>query len=153
MSEAAADIRLKAMDLLARREHSRLELVDKLRRHFGDSPELVEQTVERLAREGLQSDERYAEALVSTRERQGKGPLRIAQELRQKGVADEIVGGVLDENDARWWELAREARDKRFGSAPVSGNRERARQMRFLQYRGFSPEQTREAIASAPTHP
>lgn len=151
--DTLAEIRLKAMNLLARREHSRAELSDKLGRRFDGADEAIEQVLEQLAEEGLQSDERFSEAYVASRERQGKGPLRIAQELGQKGVASELFEPFLEEGHSRWWELALSVRIKRFGEAPAESAKERARQARFLQYRGFSPDQARAAIASDPTHP
>lgn len=150
------EIRLAAMNLLARREHARTELRTKLLKRFGangDLVRLVDEALTRLEEQGLQSDERFTEAFVSARERQGKGPLRIAQELRQKGVSDSLVSVYLDEGDERWWDLANEVRRKRFGDAPVETPKEKARQTRFLQYRGFSHEQARKAIANAPRHP
>lgn len=150
------EVRLAAMNLLARREHARDELRTKLLKRFGSEGErvkTVDQALARLEEQGLQSDERFTEAFVTARERQGKGPLRIAQELRQKGVSDSLVSLYLDEGDERWWDLANEVRRKRFGDAPVETPKEKARQARFLQYRGFSHEQAREAIANAPRHP
>ncbi len=145
-----ADLRLAAMNLLARREHSALELREKLVRRFGEDPPVAERLDEALAglaSDNLQSDERFAEAFVTMRQRQGKGPMRIDQELRQKGVADSLIAtylGQLDEDT--WRELARDVRHKRFGSGPVESLRDRAKQQRFLQYRGFTHEQIRSAM-------
>ncbi|WP_347329457.1 regulatory protein RecX [Marinimicrobium locisalis] len=166
-----SDVRLAAMNLLARREHSALELREKLLKRFGEverddgvdgasgargtkgkSPD-IDAVLNRLAEQGLQSDERFTEAFITARERQGKGPLRIAQELRQKGVSDDLVAQYLDESDDCWAHLAQEVRSKRFGDEPIQTPKEKARQMRFLQYRGFSHEQVRRAIASVPRHP
>ncbi|WP_027330797.1 regulatory protein RecX [Marinimicrobium agarilyticum] len=150
-----SDVRLAAMNLLARREHSALELREKLVKRFADEAHGldIDSVLSRLAEQGLQSDERFTEAFITSRERQGKGPLRIEQELRQKGVAEALVAQYLDEADECWAGLAREVRSKRFGDGPIQTPREKARQMRFLQYRGFSHEQVREAIASVPRHP
>ncbi|MGD8177057.1 regulatory protein RecX [Marinimicrobium sp. ARAG 43.8] len=150
-----SDIRLAAMNLLARREHSRAELHEKLSRRFSDTAmaEQLNEVLERLKEQSLQSDERFAEAFVRSRESQGKGPMRIMQELRFKGVDDSLIDACLDDRDERWWALAREVRVKRFGDQPVLSPKDKAKQARFLQYRGFSPEQARDAIASAPRHP
>ncbi len=151
-----SDVRLAAMNLLARREHARAELRDKLIKRFGSDGDLltkIDQALTRLAEQGLQCDERFTEAFITSRERQGKGPLRIGQELRQKGVSDTLVSTYLNEAEERWWSLAREVRLKRFGDTPIDSPKEKARQARFLQYRGFSHEQTRDAIASVPRHP
>lgn len=137
-----AAIRFAAMNHLARREHSASELRDKLARRF-DAPALIEEVVNKLTEEKLQSDERFAEAFVSMRMRQGKGPLRITLELQQKGVAAELREAYLDVSDREWQDLAREVRDKRFGFELPSQPKEKARQIRFLQYRGFTSEQVR----------
>lgn len=153
-SLSESELRLAAMNWLARREHSDFELREKLRKRFGSEVDtLAGPVLERLKEQGLQSDERFAEAYATAKERQGKGPLRIAQELRQKGVSDSLVDACLDESDERWWSLAADVRAKRFGDKPIASPREKARQMRFLQYRGFSHEQISRAIASAPRHP
>lgn len=137
--------RLKAMDLLARREHSAHELTRKLTRK-GFDEQVAEVAVEELAGEGLQSDERYAESVVSARIGQGKGPLHILHGLKQYGVASAVAEAALAEAGADWFDLALTARRKRFGSEPVSDAREHGRQMRFLLQRGFSAEQAHEAV-------
>ncbi len=143
--QIAARIRHAAMDLLARREHSVLELRQKLSRRF-DHDLLIAQTIDRLAADNLQSDQRFTEAFVNSRANQGKGPVRIEQELRQRGVAAELISAWLDPSDTHWRELAVRERCKRFGDQAPRESREKARQMRFLQYRGFSQDQIRWAL-------
>lgn len=130
------------MNYLARREHAASELRDKLARRF-DAPALIEEVVSRLTEQKLQCDERFTEAFVTMRMRQGKGPVRILQELQQKGVASELSEAYLDVSDSEWRDLAREVRAKRFGSELPDVPKEKAKQMRFLQYRGFTAEQVR----------
>ncbi|MCB1644681.1 MAG: regulatory protein RecX [Pseudomonadales bacterium] len=79
-----SDIRRAAMDLLARREHSRLELHEKLSRRFAGCQELIQSETEKLTAEGLQSDARLAEAYVRARSNRGQGPRKIRMELRQR---------------------------------------------------------------------
>lgn len=136
----AASLRVSAMNLLARREHSAEELRQKLKR-YSDDESLIEQVVARLEADNLQSDERYVEAFVAMRKRQGKGPLRVQQELKQKGVAGELIAAYLDTSDSLWWDLAEEVRQRRFGSEQPADLKGKARQVRFLQYRGFTSEQ------------
>lgn len=143
-------IRYAAMNHLARREHSALELHRKLRRRFGEHESAIDDEIARLQEENLQSDERFAEAFITSKTRQGKGPVRIAMELQQRGVAEAIVQSLLDEGDPEWFELARQVRCKRFGEAPARTPREQAKELRFLQYRGFSPEQARRVCQYPP---
>lgn len=131
-------LRRQAMDCLARREHSRHELQQRLLSP-GASPDgqaLVDRVLADLAVENLQSDQRFAEMAVRYHGRRGKGPLWIRQWLQQRGVASGLIGECLQAGD--WPALAREARDKRFGSALPQTAAERARQQRFLQQRGFA---------------
>ncbi|GAB6043151.1 regulatory protein RecX [Endothiovibrio diazotrophicus] len=146
--EAEVDIgqvRAAAIRLLARREHSVIELVRKLRAK-GYPENLVHDAVEALDEEGLVSDHRFTESFIHGRFSRGSGPAKIGAELARKGVGDEVVGELLDARDAQWNELAREVRRKRFGDPPPKEYRERARQMRFLQGRGFTAEQIRAAL-------
>ncbi len=139
------EARRKAMDFLARREYGRTELVSKLARK-GFAAETAEAAVERLAAEGLQSDRRFAENFVVSRTNQGKGPVRIRVELAQRGIADTAIAEALEAGEVDWKELARSVRAKKFGRRRPSDFKEKARQMRFLQYRGFEPEQVRAAM-------
>ncbi|MDQ2075417.1 regulatory protein RecX [Marinimicrobium sp. ABcell2] len=139
---SAASLRFSAMNCLARREHSAEELRQKLRRRCDDE-NLIEQVVAQLRKDKLQCDERYAEAFMTMRIRQGKGPVRIAQELRQKGVSEELLSALLDPSDSLWWDLAREVRERRFGGERPESPKDKAKQMRFLQYRGFTSDQIR----------
>jgi regulatory protein len=135
----------KAMDLLARREHSQLELRAKLAaREY--SPEEIEATVTALVADGILSDERFAEAYITARMRTGQGPVRIRGELKKRGVDAEIIGMHLDDAGLEWHSLARQVRSKKFGEGMPVEFKEKAKQMRFLEYRGFTSEQIRVAM-------
>jgi len=133
------------MNYLARREHSASELCDKLSARCED-PRVVRQVVEQLSEQGLQSDQRFVESFVRSRFQQGKGPLRIVQELRHKGVCEQLVERELAEFGVDWQQLARDVRIKRFGTKPPEDLKARAKQLRFLQYRGFTSEQAYTAL-------
>lgn len=147
MSDDAIEARKKAMDLLARREHARAELERKLAA-AGFGADIVADVLQRLAEEGLQSDRRFVEAFVQSRINQGKGPLRIHADLGQRGIAAGLVDEVLEEVGEDWRALARETREKKFGRTQPVEFRDKARQMRFLQYRGFEPGQIQAAVSS-----
>jgi regulatory protein len=133
------------MDLLARREHSRAELGAKLRARGAD-PSTLETVLDALAAERLQSDARYAEQYLRQRAEKGYGPLRIAQELRQRGIAESQVDEALARQEFDWAEQASAVRAKRFGRMPPRDIRERAKQVRFLEYRGFAADQIRQVL-------
>ncbi len=139
--------RRKAMDLLARREQSKDELFRKLQK-AGFDENVALDVIEELGREGLQSDRRFVEAFVQSRIRQGKGPMRIRADLSQRGVRDPVIHAVLNEVDEDWLVLAIDVRRKKFGDGQPRDLKDKARQMRFLQYRGFESDQVRAAIDS-----
>ncbi|MFQ5635768.1 MAG: regulatory protein RecX [Gammaproteobacteria bacterium] len=141
----AASPRNKAMDLLARREHSAAELRAKLVARRFDRDD-VDRAVEQLIDEGLVSDVRFAEAFVAARIRKGQGPVRIRGELARRGLAPELIEAQLDRVDIDWYDMARSVRSRKFGPEQPTQIRERARQSRFLQQRGFTGEQIARAF-------
>lgn len=138
------EVRVAAMDLLARREHSQRELRSKLERRF--PPEQVDGTLQTLIKEGLQSDSRFAEAFVRQRSQRGYGPLRIRQELRQRGISDEMMGAAIDAAEVDWFAILAYVVERKYGDAPAADLKEKARRTRFLLYRGFSSDQIRELL-------
>ena len=147
MSDAAIEARKKAMDLLARREHARSELERKLAL-AGFDADVTADVLQQLADEGLQSDRRFVESFVQSRINQGKGPLRIHADLGQRGIATGMIDDVLEEAGEDWYALAKETRARKFGPSQPEEFPEKARQMRFLQYRGFEPDQIQAAVSS-----
>jgi len=139
------EVRKKAMDFLARRDYGRDELARKLA-DKGYRRSVVDDELHRLADEGLQSDTRFAESFVQSRINQGKGPVRIRADLRQRGIRDGVIDGAIEEAACDWYELAREERVKKFGDAAPHEFKEKARQMRFLQYRGFEQDHIQSAF-------
>jgi len=132
------------MDLLARREHARLELEQKLSKREYDDAE-IKQTLDRLEQDGLLSNERFTEQYTRMRINKGFGPLKIAAELRARGVADNMANAALMEYHDVWLELAKTQQQKKFQDLPEDFS-DRARQMRFLQGRGFSNEHIRQVF-------
>ena len=141
------EARKKAMDYLARREHSRAELCRKMGK-AGFDPSVALDAIEQLQKDGLQSDRRFVEAFVQSRISQGKGPMRIRADLSQRGIHDSMIQEVLGELEQDWFALARETRQKKYGASAPLEFKEKARQMRFLQYRGFEPEHIQAAVSA-----
>ena len=127
------------MDLLARREHGRAEMTRKLRQR-GASPEMIEHELDRLADEGLLSETRYLESYISSRARSGYGPSRIREELTQRGLPRGEVEQALREAGIDWLAQLADVWRRKFSGQLPGDPRERARQTRFLVYRGFSME-------------
>jgi regulatory protein len=146
-SSDQGEARRKAMQRLARREYGKEELVKKLL-DDGYEPAVARAAVDRLQAECLQDDRRFAASFIRSRIGQGKGPVRIRADLQQRGIdpafADELLAGCGED----WPGLARRVRDRKYGEEPPADFREKARQMRFLQYRGFESWQIRAAVSS-----
>lgn len=95
---------------------------------------------------GWLDERRYAGEFVRTRVARGEGPVRIAAELQQRGVDPELIAAELARVEDGWMERLREVWHKRFGGRPPRDNQERARQARFLRYRGFTAEQVSRVL-------
>ena len=145
-SPEPGDLRERALRLLARREHSRAELARKL-----ESTGFVQQDIAPLLDEfetkNWLSDRRFAESYVADH-RARAGSVKLAYDLRQRGVSDAIIEVVLSENRDSELDRAREVWKRKFGSSPTD-RAEKARQMRFLQSRGFGADTIRRVIHDA----
>jgi len=138
-------VRTAALALLAGRDFARLELAQRLLRR-GFPSGTVASVVEGLAAQRLLSETRFVEQFIRQHAGRGHGPVRIRMELRERGVSDTDIEAGLETAAEDWARIARETRRRRFGESPPGDYRERARQARFLQYRGFSAEQVRAAL-------
>ncbi len=133
-----------AVTLLARRDHACGELAGKLRERGYDA-EVIEALIANLRSRRLLDDERYAGHFVDYHRARGQGPLRIRRDLETAGV-DPAVADTALETVAGWADLARRVRARRFGRKLPDSWREKGRQARFLQYRGFSSDHIRLAL-------
>jgi regulatory protein len=94
------------------------------------------------------SDTRFAESLVRVRRSRGYGPVRIQKELEQKGIEGGAIDAVLDARSREWTQEIERVRRKKFGAGLPRSYAERARQAKFLQYRGFTFDQIQHVLAS-----
>jgi regulatory protein len=136
------------MDLLARREHGRVELARKLRLR-GASAELIESALDRLEADGLLDESRYLYSYVGSRARSGYGPLRIREELAQRGLPREAIAQALAEAEIDWAAQLREVWRRRFSAQLPTDARTRAQQGRFLGYRGYPAEMISRLLRNA----
>ena len=132
--DSAVELRARALRLLARREHSPLELERKLRPH-ADSSEVLANLISELKAKNQLSEARFAEERVRWLARK-YGAAKIRHDLKSKGVDPSIVERVSSADDL---ERAADILKRKF-RAPAATREERARRMRFLQSRGFSSE-------------
>ena len=132
---------------MAIREHSEKELRNKLNSR-GFNAELISQVLEELQTEGLLSDSRFTEAFITYRTNRGYGPVRIKQELRERGIADEIMEQCFEALEVDWMEQLKIVKEKKYGEDMPTDYKEQARQSRFLQSRGFSSGQIHSLFRS-----
>ncbi|KAB2317819.1 recombination regulator RecX [Betaproteobacteria bacterium SCN1] len=144
-----ASLRERALGYLARREHSRSELTRKLEA-AGFASEAVEPVLDEFEEKGWLSDRRFAESWIADH-RARHGRIRLAYDLRQRGVNETLIETALAANPDGELERARLVWEKKFG-IPPRDPAEKARQMRFLQGRGFAPEIIRRAMGDG-TYP
>ncbi|TXR54052.1 regulatory protein RecX [Reinekea thalattae] len=138
-----------ALNTLAKREYSQSELRTKLQTRFPEQLEEIEQVLERLVEQGLQSDQRFAEMWLNSQVEKGRGPIRISYEARNKGIAS-LIQGLLEQSEINWFEHARDCALRKFSSLP--DQRAYARAYRYLSYRGFNGEMVRYAISAIETN-
>ena len=136
------------MALLARRDFTVRELSERLlQRGFEEAA--AAGAMAELVRDGVLDDGRYAQNYVAYHAGRGQGPLRIAAELRRSGLAANLIEAAL-ETGPDWSALARKVCRAKFGPQAPDSWTERARQARFLQYRGFSSDHIRAATDADP---
>lgn len=148
-SQRDATPRSIAIGLLARREYSRAELAQRLAKKSFEHC-AIEECLDKLIEQGLQSDDRFAASFVRSRILRGQGVIRIKGELRQRGVDQETLNAAFESVAASehvdWFELARDTLARRFDSSGETP-KERAKRERFLASRGFDFEQIRYALS------
>jgi regulatory protein len=141
----APSLKARALRLLARREHSREELKRKLSAHAGEGDD-VESLLDDLVKRGWLSDARFAEQSIRAKARRF-GPLKLAQQLRAKGLDEETIARGFRAAAADGVSSMESVWKSRFG-APAPDQRELARQARFLQGRGFPLEDVMRFLRS-----
>ena len=134
------------MQWLARREYGRRELTNRLlAKDYGTDE--VETCLDALEAAGYLSDQRFVEAMINSRQARGYGPMRVRDELRQRGLDRQLIDLAVDLADPTWIEVAGRAYLKRFGELVPADTKERFRRMRFLYGRGFTSEQIDQVLA------
>lgn len=127
-------LRSYAFAVLTRKEYAKAELIEKLCLYAEDRDEVLE-LVEELSRENYQSDQRVAETMLSSQKRKGKGPNQIKMKLKNKKVDTALIAEELKETD--WVQQAYALKVKKYGAEVTKDPKLKAKQIRFLMYRGF----------------
>jgi regulatory protein len=129
------------MRMLIRREHSVFELTQKLKNKEFDSVEIAK-TITTLIEQNYQSDERFTADFIQMRFNQGKGTIKISFDLKQRGINN------FDLSEFDFYTLAKKIRKQKFGQQQPKDYKEKAKQQRFLQSRGFNFEHINQAFKS-----
>lgn len=145
MSDDEKALNESALRLLSRREHSRVELLEKLAQR-GFSLDKINPVLDALIEQNLLSDQRFAENYTRARSGKGYGPVRIEQELSQKGVSGELIDETLKDFAGQWCDIAEQVYRKKFGNRPIESYNEQAKRKSFLQYRGFGHDEIKQVV-------
>ena len=148
MYQTQAEAKNAAIGLLARREHSRKELLDKLASRCDGID--IEAVLDDLALNGYQSDQRFTESFIRMRIGQGQGLIKIRFELQRKGIDSELIAAAFEMADPDWFTLAVDMYQRKYrAELDPSDYKERGKRMRFMAQRGFTSEQINYAIGAA----
>lgn len=134
-----------AVSLLAKRDYASGELTRILNKLTEDR-EGIDKALSRLVECGYLDDHRLITHLINKHIRKKHGPARINQEIRQKGFPQELVEQLLEKVDVDWYAMARELKVSKFGDEMPSEAKEKNKQIRYLQYKGFSMDMIFEAL-------
>ena len=140
-------LRSRALDALSGREHSRTELMRKLAAHT-DNPDELHALLDDLQARGWLSDARYTEQVIHARKAR-YGSRKIAHELREQGIDDSLISASVAALKDTELERASAVWERKFGQAPTT-EQEKAKQIRFLQSRGFGWEVIVQVITAHP---
>ncbi len=139
------NIRKKILDFLSRREHSYKELIIKLKDRVDSRDKLIDE-LDRVRKEGLQSDERFSESYIRARSIKGFGPNKISNELLYKGVDENLVFSLLENNEINWTQCLKKAYIKKSKSINISSTDDKEKLRSFLHKRGFDYDEIDKVI-------
>lgn len=136
-----------AINLVSRREHSRLELQQKLqKRNFPQAH--IDQVITYCCDSDYVNDQRFTQSFIRIKAGKGLGLNRIKMELQQKGIANDLISLALDELDLDWFELAKSLYQRKYPTPQPDDFKSRQKRQRYLYYRGFDSEQVRYASSA-----
>lgn len=142
-----SQIKEAAIRLLARREHSQLELIRKLH-HKGFDSALCRRAVCQLQEQGYQSDLRFAQMFIRSKAAKFYGPGRVLEELKPHQIANQDSQSAMRELEIDWFELCKQAWQRKFRGQSAEDWQARQKQKRYLWQRGFSEDQIQYAMQS-----
>ena len=129
-----------SIDLLSRREHSIQEMQMKLKQREHQSDE-IDEVIDYLIANDYLSEQRFAESMYRMRANKGFGKRYIENELMQKGIHSSLVREAAETLEIDWYEQVQAVYDKKYGQSEIKDQKDKAKRIRFLQYRGFSTDE------------
>ena len=138
-SEVFTVVYNKALDLVSRREHSRHELMQKLNKRFPETMPIIEEALDKLVKNKIVDDERFAEMYLNSRARKGFGPKKIEMELYSKRVDSFLIANAIEAYE-NWSENAKNELKKKFKGIQPTDYQSKMKQKQFLFNRGFSTQ-------------
>ena len=137
------DIRKKLLDFLSRREHSFKELIFKLEDRVSYSQRLIVE-LEKLSEEGLQSDERFTESFIRSRSIKGFGPEKISNELRSKGIEENLIKKMVYSQELDWKIILKKEFKKKYSQSKIYNIEDISKIKKFFFQRGFLIDEINE---------
>lgn len=134
------------LSLLARRDYSAFEIWQKMQQKSFSEIE-IESVLLHCQQKGWQSDVRFCESFIRTRVQRGVGPLRLRQELQQKGIDNTTIIQVMDDVDINWSQVAENVFYKKFPHYDAGDIKEQQKIWRFMASRGFLPDHFSDLLA------
>lgn len=138
-------LRATALAWLGKQEYSQAKFRRKLEQ-FEATDEQIAAVIEEFTSHNWLSEQRYCEGFVRARIRKGQGYIRIRNDGRVQGLDEDTLKQALEASEADWFELARQTYEKRYGESQIKDLKEKAKRLRFMQYRGFTMEQVSYAM-------
>ncbi len=145
MTEQEQKLKNYVLYLLSRQEYSRKQLERKLEQK-GAEPKFSSQLLDWCESHDFISESRFCESLIRQEINKGHGVQRIKAKGYEKGISAQRIDSTLSTMDIDWFELARSVFVKKYGDQSASDYPTKAKQMRYLAYRGFSPDQIHYAM-------
>lgn len=118
----------------------------------GFTLEIINETIDELKKKNFLSNNRFIENYIQARSAKGYGPLRIQMELTARGISSDEIEIHLKSNEESWFAHCKYAWKKKFKNILPRTTKDRAQQMRFLQYRGFTNDQIEFILQSDTEH-
>lgn len=129
----------EAMKILSRRDHSRQELINKLQMKKYQLDDITP-IIERLIIDNHLNETRFTESYIRWRRGRGFGPVKVALELKQRGISDDLIEQCIQANDDEWYSAAKNEKTKKFGEQTADNFEQKMAMTKFLQYRGFNAD-------------